>query len=1115
VEVSSTGSGQGTWGRLAFLVFLFACACGSAAAQEITATLRGKVLDPGATPMPGVPVTVSSASRGGSVRTVVTDLQGRYKFPLLAPASDYFLQVSYPGYASTELGPIDLDAGKTTLVDISLQTAEKLTERIEVMAHGNVVDTTSTKSSTTFNTEFVEGLPIIGRRYQDILTLTSGVTDTDGDGNPNVQGARETGLQYRLDGSNITDPASGTSGQNLNIDAIEEIEVITAGAGAESGRADGGFANIITKSGGNDFQGTFRLVWQGQLLNGDGAGENNDTFATAATPDFDLRDFSPFLTLGGAFVQDRLWYFASYQSVDRLEPLNIAGFSIHKETLGHTFFGKVTWQADADNKLAFQYSEDPYEIRGKFLDLGVDADSDIELDQGARTTQIRWTTIASPTLLVETLFSYYDGGVSITPASDLFHVTHIDTTLQEIQGQTVLRASYPVAECSSNGSISGFIPNCDPSRGNPSIYQIDNARGLVTGPYPDMTDDVRLRASVKADVTYSLEDAWGEHQIKAGLEFADERFTDEPVNNPFFVNNWKYCSEICTDPPDPSTCPPGCLANGMLLPDNVLGFQVLIAPTPVRLDQQAESFNSAIYLQDVWKPRPNLTVQLGLRLDQEAVDTSGYTPFDPREEKRQSIAIVEGLCDDGIRVARFGSGESNADNGRVCDDSTRIPGEPPQFDLKYRFDTQTPRNLRKFDTNLDGFFDSGVDGSVWFDPYTVFIERSTENFSIENLNLSPRFSASWDPAADGRTKLYATWGRYYDRLFLDTVDDEIGPDIENFVFFSRGGSGFNPGELSSPASAASLAQVDRNLKTPFTDVFTVGVERELAPEWAGRLIYTQRLGWELLQDTDLNHLECSGFPREFDIRKQDVCALFTDPNGKVHLTDDQFGTIEETGQSQPNGAPDLYIVNPGFNQVLRTGNYNSSKYRAITAEIQRRLHRNWQMQLSYTFSRAYGQAEEFGSTLGNDPSTSDDEEGYLDFDQRHRVILLATTHLPKDIELGTTIAWETGTPYSVIAQVAEVDSDQNVSFRTFYPTEQRNDQRNNGAWKIDAKIARSFILGPTTASASLAVNNLLNDDDLTIGAYRAASFTEIQLQRGPQGLRRFGRYWELGFSLNF
>lgn len=257
---------------------------------------------------------------------------------------------------------------------------------------------------------------------------------------------------------------------------------------------------------------------------------------------------------------------------------------------------------------------------------------------------------------------------------------------------------------------------------------------------------------------------------------------------------------------------------------------------------------------------------------------------------------------------------------------------------------------------------------------------------------------------------------------------------------------------------------------------------------------------------------CTQFDQEFKIDPKAVCTQFVDTSGKAHLSDDLFGHPQTGG---PNQAPDLYIVNPNFSQVLRVGNYNSLHYKSIALELNKRLHRNWQMQTSYTFSRAEGQAEGFGQALGNDPSTTDDEQGYLAFDQRHRVLVFVTSHLPKDVEVGTSISWESGVPYSNLGQTLDEDDQANTIFRSFYPTHQRNDQRNNGFWGLDAKLVKRFVIGKVQASGEIAVNNLLNNDDVTLSAWRPTSINGIELVAGPQGLRRFGRFWEIGLTMNF
>jgi outer membrane receptor protein involved in Fe transport len=193
----------------------------------------------------------------------------------LTPADDYIVTAELPGFAKIVQSPVNLDPGKTTTVSLSLVPSTDMTEKITVTGKGDIVDVASTKTATVFNSEFIEGLPILGRTYQDILTLAPGVTDTDGDGNPNVNGARSTDFQTRVDGANTTDPVSGTFGTNLNLESIAEIEIITTGASAEFSQAQGGFANIITKSGGNEL-GARSSSSSSPTLDNDGA-NNNDT----------------------------------------------------------------------------------------------------------------------------------------------------------------------------------------------------------------------------------------------------------------------------------------------------------------------------------------------------------------------------------------------------------------------------------------------------------------------------------------------------------------------------------------------------------------------------------------------------------------------------------------------------------------------------------------------------------------------------------------------------------------------------------------------------------------------------------------------------------------------
>ncbi|HEY3175453.1 MAG TPA: carboxypeptidase regulatory-like domain-containing protein [Candidatus Polarisedimenticolia bacterium] len=1067
-------------------------------AQATTSTVKGRVVDTDGSGLPGVVVMIKSKSQPSGNKQVVTDIEGNYRIPLLNPANDYYIKVDYPGFAPMELGPLDLDAGKTTVADLTLRSTAETTEVIHVESQGNIVDTEGTKTASSYSAEFIEGLPIIGKNYQDILTLAPGVTDTDGDGNPNVHGARDTGLQYRLDGGNVTDPVSGTFGQNLNSDIIEEVEVITSGASAEYGRADGGFANVITKSGGNDFEGNINFQWRGKFLNGNGALNNDINKFETDYPNYsDLRGA---LNLGGAVFKDKLWYYASIKRLDAENPLNLAGSNIVRTVKGLYAFGKLTWQASSYNKLALQITIDPLTFTGFGLDLGVSPDSDFKYSQGSTTPQLKWTSTISPQLLLESLVTLYTGGQKVEPVSKYFTPTE---TVKKVSGQTI-QAQYP---CDTI--------NCNPARGEKRTYTVDLVNGQIGGPFPFRGDDTRERNSIKTDLSYNIEDFLGQHNIKAGIEFADEKFRDNPVFNPQLLD--------VTTPFNP---PPSSGGGQTANTDEVNGFQLLLTYDPLVTPQRAASFNSGAYLLDAWKPRPNLTVNVGVRIDREDVDTSGFDEFDPRAERTKAIKLWSAYCAEARLQETIRPGTIAATSN--CWDPAKYNGNPPEVPTNNIYTDRDQDGTVDVDPSiasldLDGngrISTSGNEGQAFYRDFTRYIGRQTSNFEIVNNNLSPRLSISWDPWADGKTKAFGNWSRYYDRLFLGTITGEIGPDRVSYAFLPNANHVIVPGQLSKAASTVSITQVDRNLRTPYTDELSIGFERELAPEWSAGITYIRRKSYDLLQDTDYNHITCEQYGEVFGIDPLLICGdgnrLETDKFGRVGV--DPAGQAVEGGNfafnrgfSLPNQAPDLYTVNNSFNQILRIGNFNSSRYEAYELKVVKRLHRNWQMQASYTWSEAFGQAETFGSELGNDPQTTDDEAGYLNFDQRHILKFQAVTRLPHEVSFGTVIQWASGTPYSVIARIADQDSTGNSTFRTFFPTGQRNDQRNQGAWKIDTHLEKNFVIGKVRASGYLNIENLLNTDDLALTSYNIAAFNGI----GLRGTREFGRRFELGATFNF
>jgi outer membrane receptor protein involved in Fe transport len=352
------------------------------------AVLTGQVVDKEGQPMPGVTITAHSEKSAMKPAGTVTDADGRFRIAPLTPSDDYVLTADLPGFAKVEVSPIDLDPGKTTTQNITLVPSTETTEKVTIVAKGDIVDVASTKTATVFNSEFIEGLPIIGRSYQDILTLAPGVTDVDGDGNPNVNGARSTDFQTRVDGVNTTDPASGTFGQNMNLESIAEIEVITTGASAEFSQAQGGFANIITKSGGNDLEGSFKFFFRSDLFDNDGA-NNQDIFDKNTFGDLDgFQDIRPFLTMGGPFVKDKFWYFFSLQFISVEAPINTLTGTVTQTADGWNNFGKITYQPSPSHRLSLSVNWDPLDLGGLGLGTGVDPESDFDWAQGGTNSTL-------------------------------------------------------------------------------------------------------------------------------------------------------------------------------------------------------------------------------------------------------------------------------------------------------------------------------------------------------------------------------------------------------------------------------------------------------------------------------------------------------------------------------------------------------------------------------------------------------------------------------------------------------------------------------------------------------------------------------------------------------
>src|SRR5262245_40140736 len=332
--------------RTFWAALVVAIAATSASAQS-AGGLRVRIIDNGdKTPVIGASVTLSNTNKFVATWTVLSDARGQALFPVLRAGSGYVIQVVVDGYAGVRQ-EAHVEIG--VLKDVVIALAPEHVEKVTVIGEKSQVELDQSEAATKFSSQFIQDLPVAGRFYQNVLALAPGVQDADGDGNPNVNGARERDFKAEVSGVSNVDPLTGLYLNQVAMDSIEEITVITSGAGAEYGRAQGGFAQSVQKQGSNDFEGVFGMIYSSSSLDGNGATNlSNDEL-----PDF--YRYNPTFQVSGPILRDRLWYRLSQEYLKREDPLVIGtgGIIATTGTERFTTADQLTWQVSSRNKLAF------------------------------------------------------------------------------------------------------------------------------------------------------------------------------------------------------------------------------------------------------------------------------------------------------------------------------------------------------------------------------------------------------------------------------------------------------------------------------------------------------------------------------------------------------------------------------------------------------------------------------------------------------------------------------------------------------------------------------------------------------------------------------------------
>ncbi|MGB7923097.1 MAG: TonB-dependent receptor [Pyrinomonadaceae bacterium] len=617
---------------LCLLVTLFVASGVCAQTQITTGVIQGSAQDESGAVVPGTTVEVKNKETN-LTKTVVTDENGRFVI-LQLPPGRYTLTLTKQGFATLVQEEFPLTVGQAISLNLTMKVSG-IEERVTVSAIPTI-DTLKTESSTTLNETSINNLPVLGRKFEDLLTLTPGVSITQGpDGDEiNFVGQRGIFNNISLDGGDYNNGFFGeqAGGQRAAIDitleAVQEFQVVATGAPAEFGRTASGVVNVITKSGTNEFHGS---AFYFQRLRALSANTSDGKPLTG----FHREQFGG--TAGGPIRKDRAFFFFAFEQIldtltrDNLSaplgttpcpvqaptvPANEAlinanpdcqrlalinfystnlnqqeGLPVKRPVRNSAFLGKFDWNLNSANKLSVSYNFDHSRNENQTFDVPTYGNSANGTEGPSKIHVLNFNLFStiSPTKFNEAHFTYAretrpraavasnvpaDTGIGFDPSFRFGNPFFIQPGVDELAWRTQARDNFSII--SGNHTI---------KFGGEWIHTLNNQvfRGFFTGRYLFDT-------------------------VTGFLRFAS------PTAPGGFGPTTVACSDGSFVTP-PETCPPMSTPTGgpllFYLQDGIPTGVVDIPPGASNITNE----DLALFIQDKWQIRPNFTLNYGLRWD--------------------------------------------------------------------------------------------------------------------------------------------------------------------------------------------------------------------------------------------------------------------------------------------------------------------------------------------------------------------------------------------------------------------------------------------------------------------------------------------------------------------
>ncbi|HJQ24167.1 MAG TPA: hypothetical protein VKA60_09655, partial [Blastocatellia bacterium] len=517
------------------------------------------------------------------------------------------------GFSEARRTGVRLGVGET--VNLSLALAAVQLQAVVVEATQPVVEASKVESSTRLPDAAVSRLPNNGRNYLNLTLLTPNVAIVQGpDGDElSIGGQKGIHNNVSVDGADFNNPFFGEQrgGQRpqftISLEAVKEFQVVSDGGSAEFGRSSGGFINVVTKSGTNEFHGSGFVFYRAEKL----TAQNPDA-VKAQLPTDDFKQYQFGGSFGGPIKKDRAFFFVAYdqnagnsRKPNRIDPVLANIFAtrfndpneqgtIERTNDANALLGKLDWNVNSKNLLTVRHNYSRAEQNNGTFDVptwGTSANGRETDNSNAFISQL--VTTFSPSLLNEFRFQYarenrprfYDG-------PDLPDVA---------------------------------IGGTDPVTGEFTAFRFGRPFFL---PVPET--DTRLQFTDNFSVLH------GAHSFKFGFDFNRTHTSQTFIGfgrGRYIFGSVQGFQDYLNNPANDA---------GLLL---YLQFAPLGGRTVEEAGTQAfTQIEPEFYLQDKWQPRPNLSISYGLRYYAQIEDQ----PILPLDQRRYGQFVGQaGFPSDG------------------------------------------------------------------------------------------------------------------------------------------------------------------------------------------------------------------------------------------------------------------------------------------------------------------------------------------------------------------------------------------------------------------------------------------------------------------------------------